>query len=753
MKKIFKDNPRPIRAFMTNHALSITIMFIVIVMASFILFYGPNIGLSDNGDYPRFAKSNFIYSLEDSKYPFYYFYEQYRMDVTEGSFFNTLKGSFETNKEGGNPYYSPHFIFIQLSKILNFIANKLTDNALTHYNINKLASLYIFLYAISLGLILQYLKDRNIFQKIFASLLLLIVFCDQGYLLYFNSFYGEPAQLVLSMLTIGLALQIMSKKGGRLLIICYFGCVFLLAGSKFTNIPIGILFGMIGLLFIGLNEDKLFKWITLTSFIGAAIGIYLLSQTIPKWMDDVTNYQAVFFGVLKNSETPEEDLQYLGIDKKYVILKNTHGYMGSNYPINIYTDAFREDFYAKVSKVQLLKFYLSHPKRFIEKLDVSAKNSGYISPPYLGHYGVDKPRFEFAKRFDFWGSLRLFLQFDRLWMIIVYLTAALAVLIIETIRWRKYSKKNLEHLILLILWLSIIASTAIHFVIPIIGNGEADLAKHMFGFIHYFDLMVIIIWFWLFNECAKNKRILKLTIGVLLFTVTVIAYANIYQKPYKQLDIGAYVVYGHYQNKPMIWQVIHTDDQSILLFSKEVITKMPYDKIDDSSNDQRQIFGSNLWTSSDIRSWLNGPFIEETGVEPSHILDTEHINYLSIEDEALKEKGSHPLYWTFVPSVVDWNDEEAYNNKIKDKIFLLDGSEVYFYLSLNGLAINKEEPYWLRTPMASSPSMVRYVGTDGYVLHKDAVNTEIGIAPALRLNKNIERIKGEGTLKHPFVIN
>lgn len=752
MKRIFKDNPRPIRHFFTEQALIITITLIVIVMASFILFYGPNVGLSDNGDYPRFAKSNHIYSLEDNKDPFYFFYDKYTMEVKEGTLLETLKGFFETSKEGGNPYYSPHFLFIQLSKIFNFTHNNITSSPLNHYHIGWLALTYIVLYAISLGLILQYIKEQNILTKLFASIILLMVFCDQGYLLYFNSFYGEAAQLVLSMLIIGLALQIMKKRGGRLLIVFYYGCVFLLSGSKFTNIPIGILFGIIGLLFIGLSEDNPFKWINVSCFIGAGIGIYMLSQTIPIWMDDVTNYQAVFFGVLKNSETPEADLVDLGINPKYTILKNTHGYMGDNYPINVYTEEFKKDFYQNISKGKLLKYYLSHPQRFIEKLDVSAKNSGYIAPPYLGHYGQDKPRYEFTHRFDFWGKLRLFLQFDHLWVIALYIFGGLVILIIETVRWYKRHKKELERVILIAIWLSIIASTIIHFIIPVIANGEADLAKHMFGFIHYFDLMVILIWFWLFNECKTNKMVFKLTVAVLLFSVSVIAYSNVYHEEYQNLDKGAYVQFGAYKDKPLIWQVINVDEQSLLLFSKDPIVQMPYDYDEDAKNEQRRIYGSNLWTTSDIRAWLNGPFISEIGVEASLILETEHINYLSIVDKELKENGQHPLYWTFVPSVIDWNDEEAYNNTIKDKIFLLDGSEVYSYLVLNEFKISKDEPYWLRTPMGSNPSMVRYIGTDGYVLHKDAAYTEISIAPALRLSKDIKQIEGNGTLKHPFII-
>ena len=40
-----------------------------------------------------------------------------------------------------------------------------------------------------------------------------------------------------------------------------------------------------------------------------------------------TTYQSVFFGAVKESETPEKDLKQLGIDEKYLPLVNTHAYM------------------------------------------------------------------------------------------------------------------------------------------------------------------------------------------------------------------------------------------------------------------------------------------------------------------------------------------------------------------------------------------------------------------------------------------
>lgn len=206
---------------------------------------------------------------------------------------------------------------------------------------------------------------------------------------------------------------------------------------------------------------------------------------------------------------------------------------------------------------------------------------------------------------------------------------------------------------------------------------------------------------------------------------------------------------GAFRDKDLLWQIIDINEDSLLLLSHEVITKMPYDDGNQAQDELRKKYGSNEWSDSYVREWLNGPFKKELGIEP---LETEHRNYVAEADKDLKEKGMHPLYWSFIPSATDWRDEEAYYYTIKDKIFLLDGFELNTYLIHNHLDYKKKTAYWLRTPMTGSSSLVRYMGTDGFVLHKDAVSEDVGILPALRISRTLRQIEGKGTTKEPFII-
>ncbi len=716
-------------------------VFIIIML---VLYQGDNIGLSDNGDYPRFAYRNYIMPLEKSEHPFYYYYDKYEM--------NLEKGIFEVNMDGGNPYNSPHFIFLQLSKIVSIINNYFAQNLMNEYFVSSLAIIYILIYSVSIALIMDSIKNRSLLQKLSIGALMLIVLCDQGYTLYFNSFYGEAAQMVLSLFLLGVLLKILEKKGGRVWIIIYYLAVIILSGSKFTNIPIGILFGIIGLMFMGLTKDRLFWILNIGGFITTCFAVWMMINSIPVWMDDVTNYQAVFFGVLRNSDTPEADLEALGVDKKYAAIADTHGYLGGGYPINIYDEEFKNNFYPNVSKFKLLKFYIERPERFWEKLEISAKNSTYISPPYLANYGPQKDRMEFAHRFELWSKLRMILKFDNLSVIIMYFVAAGLILIIEMIRWFFYREKRMDVFIILLLWLTIIAGSGINLVIPVIGNGEADLAKHMFGFIHYFDMLAIGIWAWVGNEIRKNPIYIKVCIVVIALVLIFTFLTGLIQNKYLKPDTGAYIKYGSFEGQELVWQIIDNNNNELLLLSANIISKGQYDTGFKAEDEERKEFGSNLWEGSDIRRWLNGPFLDEiVEKEGDNQVFSEITSYLSIKDKSRSEKGRRPLYWTYVPEAVDWESEEALQKINYDRVFLLEGSELKKYVVNNNLEHRREDDYWLRTPMTSNGSMVRYVAEDGNIFHKDAKVKDMGILPAMRIEYPKEYI-GEGTIKEPFEI-
>ena len=127
----------------------------------------------------------------------------------------------------------------------------------------------------------------------------------------------------------------------------------------------------------------------------------------PQWMSQVNNYQSIFYGITKDSNEPEKDLEKLSIPLKYLPLTNTHGFLDHG-EFDIYSDEFQKEVYDNASFVDILKFYLLNPARAMEKLKLSADSSVIIRPSYLGNYSKeDEPeRLSFTERFSLWSNIR-----------------------------------------------------------------------------------------------------------------------------------------------------------------------------------------------------------------------------------------------------------------------------------------------------------------------------------------------------------
>ncbi len=123
-----------------------------------------------------------------------------------------------------------------------------------------------------------------------------------------------------------------------------------------------------------------------------------------------TTYQSVFFGAVKESETPEKDLKQLGIDEKYLPLVNTHAYMDDGeYPIDITTDNFSTIFTTEYQKRMLCFFYLRHPVRFVKKIAFSIENASCLRPLNSGN--SETVLMQYSNRFSLWSNLRVATKF------------------------------------------------------------------------------------------------------------------------------------------------------------------------------------------------------------------------------------------------------------------------------------------------------------------------------------------------------
>jgi heme A synthase len=110
-------------------------------------------------------------------------------------------------------------------------------------------------------------------------------------------------------------------------------------------------------------------------------------------------------------------------------------------------------------------------------------------------------------RFSVWEMIRSRLPVNNLISIAIVFILCGTVIVFELISMlRNLRDYNQNRFSLLCLFIMITISAGISFVLPYMGNGYPDIAKHMFGFIYLFDLIICIL---VAYGVMKFKRRLK----------------------------------------------------------------------------------------------------------------------------------------------------------------------------------------------------------------------------------------------------
>ena len=321
-------------------AIGAVIIFIVSVC---VLYLGEPVGLSDNGDFRRVLLTNNI-EYKDSENHYYLFKQDYKMKLeNKDNLGSALISAWQTNEEE-EIYKSPHFLIIKLSKVMNVIANRMSSRPLEDYNIIYMALLYICMLCVAAFVIFTFFDDSKLKTQIVVFAVFIFIFCDAGYLLYFNSFYGEPLQYTSLMMLIAFGLLIY-KRPSVPKVIGFFISLYFFAGSKLANIAYSLIVALLAILMVIMRKDKKFRIGVIVSSVLCIVNIIGLYVQIPDWMDNDTTYQAVFLGITKNSDDPEADLRELGVDEKYAVLAGTHAYMDEDeYPMTSNLKSLRKTF-------------------------------------------------------------------------------------------------------------------------------------------------------------------------------------------------------------------------------------------------------------------------------------------------------------------------------------------------------------------------------------------------------------------------
>lgn len=715
------------------------------LLMGLVLFSFGGIGLSNNGDFGRVMEASSLAYAEDNVSFVYQstFRMEFQGESVPEKLWNLLFTLGNTQR-----YPSIHLVFVRVSLAGNLILNLLTGQALSVYHVEVLGLLYLLCYAGLLFLLFRSFRLSNLGCDLCLKALVLFVLCDEGYLAYFNSLYSEPVQILglLAMAVFGL--RAWRRRGRALWNLLFFFVACLVYGwSKFINLPAAALCAAAlgAALALGL-EKRYWKW----AAGGAGLCLAVLASvylSLPGWMDYETNFNAVFYGILKDT-SPQQQARYLeelGLPQEMAQYANSNYYSARSYPAR-QSQEFREAF-QKVTKFDLLFFYLRHPRHFLSKLDVAMAHSGFLRPFYLSNLGGDSPRLTFAGRFGGWSYLRSQLPVNTWWFSgLLFLSGSLAL-------WRWAVPKGSGKKAYLrggLLLFALLGAAAYQFLIPIVTNGEGDLAKHMFAFAEFTDLFLLASLFGLGHLLCLLPRprhpgpVLAAGLAAaccLALFLPKVLYAFGARLPHKGLEPGAYVQLGALEGEPLLWQAVEREeDGSFLLLAVHPVAEMAFDETGD--------LGSSLWEPSQLREWLNGEFFQTafSPGEQSLVANRSHRVLLSRGNRDAAQSGNNDFFAFHIPKYSARGIGSAYAREVTDLLCLPD---IALLARLSQKGMLSGSPCWMETPYYNNDSMVRTVGKDGYFYMRDAAGP-YPVRPLLQLSPHCLPQAGKGSASSPF---
>ncbi|WEK54256.1 MAG: hypothetical protein P0Y55_17175 [Candidatus Cohnella colombiensis] len=434
----------------------------------------PILGVADSGDFSRVLGGAGLTHLDPQ--------ESYA-----SRYFGYTHQYFGYGGYSFGGYFSTHVILVAIAGWIG----RLWNGQL--FDIRILGVCYTLLFAGAITLLIRYSPrfDRGWMQLAYSllfAMLLLFVFADVGYTAYFQSFFGEPFAFIAILLAVASALAIASsEEPSRALFLLFIVAVLALATSKIQNAPIGFAFALLTWRMMALYADRRWRRFVTIGIVIIVIGSSLMMIIAPDRLKHVNLYQSIFYGVLKGSDNVEADMKELGIPLKYKVLAGTN-YFQKDTVIPQNDPLLHREVLEQLSHKDIAFYYVSHPARGLQKLKAAAGQAFHIRPGYLGNYdrSAGKPSGAMTSQFNLWSEWKARHMPHTLFVISGFYL--LYYLLLMHIWVRSESRKirfGLETLMIVGI------SGAFAFAVPLIGDGEADLAKHLFMFNVCFDMMLV----------------------------------------------------------------------------------------------------------------------------------------------------------------------------------------------------------------------------------------------------------------------
>jgi len=717
---------------------NVLLALIALIIMMLVLFLGNGVGMSDQSDFGRVMDaSSLTHYVHDRAFVFI---DRYTIILEPTSLLsNATRIMF--GDEGIENYPSIHLLFVRLSVVANLVFNRITQAPLYIYRIGFLGAMTAVIYAALIYWLFRQINLNSPILDILAKLVIIFFAVDVGYIAYFNSFFSESIQILSFMMLVVSAVRIFKGNTHPVAFVWLVLAALLFGWSKFVNIPIAFLVITAFAVIIVLStaaEKKLHKAIAVVIIsLCGLVPLVMVYTSIPDWMEIDTNYNSVFFGIIKDVDdtTARSHLEAMGLSPDMADFASTNRY------VNGVAQAFRERGFEaefeQISKLDLLWFYMRHPLLLWSNVEMSIAHSGMIRPWYIANYGPeDAERLTLSTRFSGWSFLRVRTALDTTWGNAVLWFAFAAGFLAMSNRYLAHNGRRMASVLLL----AALGSAAYALIVQAIANGEADLAKHMFVYIQFVDFALITMIVGILVYIDEHPKMPSLSrfairsdfprfiapivcIVVLMVPIALSAARNIWPDdvtlmPYART--GDVVFFGHYNGEYLLWIVVDETEDTKTLLALQNVAEMQFS----SEN-------SSFWPDSDVRVWLNSGFLQDAfdDTDRARITDSERDLILSIENRELATAGDRDFYAFHIPRYAFRGADRAYRKPITDAVRLPGADTMQALLDL-GRPYRIHGGFWLEIPRFLDGTMPRYVTADGHVTMRDAENVG-GVRPVI----------------------
>ncbi len=445
------------------------------------LFVAPVVGLADNRDYERvMGYAGFQHTTEVGAERYFSFLRT-RYAIVNPGWFRSGYHSSETLLA-----FAARYAHLALSKQPLF-------------DIRLLGAIHAALLLLALAGLIRACRDLAWPTQALVAALLVFVFTDVGYAAPFNSFYSQTASLLFLLLTAATAAEAVHR--GRLsggLLLLYFGCALLFVGSKPQEKLAAPLLALFGMLLAGVRLDGAWRRAAVWLGIGLCAFSVWYGRHTPYTLREATMYQVVFDDVLAHSAVPAVDAAELRLDPEWVKYTGTNPYAPDSALLD---PQFRVRFLHQVGYRRILRFYLRHPRRLVERFERASPQAWSLRPTF-GNFekSPEHPVRTLATRFSLWSRMRGRLGAHPLFWIALLLGGNLAAALATWRRSTRTGRLFREGVLLMIL----MAGLAL--AVCTLAQTPVELSRQLYAYHALCDLLLIADAGWIAEALVPDRQ-------------------------------------------------------------------------------------------------------------------------------------------------------------------------------------------------------------------------------------------------------